>query len=160
MKANFRNHEQSEQIWVVTWPRRHHHYLSDLGFARANSHTKSLPRGVFEGTVDQRASLLAGMWDTDGTIAGGVDKRGYMSRAVRYYTVSDQLAEDTIFLLNSLNFYPYKRRMKNGADGIWRIQIPGKEILRFQEMIPLHGKKAEKLAELVQLRKKSFDYFA
>lgn len=79
---------------------------------------KFVPRAFKFGTVEERFAILQGLMDTDGTI----DKRGHCS----FTTISEQLAKDVKFLVNSLGglatiskgetTYTSNGERKNGKD--------------------------------------------
>lgn len=62
-----------------------------------NSFEKTIPPLYFEGSVNQRASLLRGLLDTDGSISA---KGGRVS----YYSVNYELAQGVVDLARSLGF--------------------------------------------------------
>lgn len=68
--------------------------LEKVGLLCKTSIDKFVPKDLLFGTVDERFALVQGLMDTDGTI----DKRGHCS----FSTISEQLAKDMKFLINSL----------------------------------------------------------
>ena len=85
--------------WLVTGPGRGHtnavkSALCDLGLFGHRAETKFVPDMYKFNSADVRFELLAGLFDTDGTIS----KKGHVS----YCTVSKRLAEDVKFLLQSV----------------------------------------------------------
>ena len=85
--------------WLVTGPGRGHtnavkSALRDLGLLGHRAGTKFVPDMYKFNSADVRFELLAGLFDTDGTIS----KKGH----VAYCTVSKRLAEDVKFLLQSV----------------------------------------------------------
>lgn len=92
--------------------------ISDIGLSGTDSFTKFIPEVYRFASVEDRISLLQGLIDTDGYVMPG-------SGNVFYYTVSDQLAEDVVFLVKSLGgvvkrsvkipTYKYKGEKKTGA---------------------------------------------
>jgi len=85
--------------WLVTGTGRGHtnavkSALRDLGLLGHRAGTKFVPDMYKFNSADVRFELLAGLFDTDGTIS----KKGHVS----YCTVSKRLAEDVEFLLQSV----------------------------------------------------------
>ena len=85
--------------WLVTGPGRGYtnavkSALRDLGLLGHRAGTKFVPDIYKFNSADVRFELLAGLFDTDGTIS----KKGHVS----YCTVSKRLAEDVKFLLQSV----------------------------------------------------------
>ena len=68
--------------------------LEGLNLYGCDAFNKAVPEFYKFGSIDTRWAILQGLMDTDGT----VDKRGHCSFA----TVSEQLAKDVKFLVNSL----------------------------------------------------------
>lgn len=68
--------------------------LTKWKLAGHNASSKFVPRVFYYGTVEERFAILQGLMDTDGSI----DKRGHCS----YTTISEQLAKDVKYLVNSL----------------------------------------------------------
>ena len=89
----------SGTAWLVTGQGRGHTNavktaLRDLGLFGHRAETKFIPDLYKFNSADVRFELLAGLFDTDGTVS----KKGHVS----YCTVSKQLAEDVKFLLQSI----------------------------------------------------------
>lgn len=85
--------------WLVTGSGRGHanavkSALRDLGLFGHRAETKFVPDMYKFNSADVRFELLAGLFDTDGTVS----KKGHVS----YCTVSKRLAEDVKFLLQSV----------------------------------------------------------
>lgn len=91
--------------------------LENLELMGKNSFTKFIPEIYKTSSVHHRLDMLAGLLDTDGHVV----KRG----SIRYVTVSDKLAKDITFLVQSLggmvktkrrtNTFTYKGKTKIGA---------------------------------------------
>lgn len=89
----------SGTAWLVTGQGRGHTNavktaLRDLGLFGHRAETKFIPDLYKFNSADVRFELLAGLFDTDGTVS----KKGHVS----YCTVSKQLVEDVKFLLQSI----------------------------------------------------------
>lgn len=102
----------------------------DLGLAGTNSFTKFIPKSYLFNSVEVRVALLQGLMDTDGTAREPGERRGI---ELKYTTVSDQLAKDFIFLVESLGFsvtsYPEVLSSGNTAH---RIYFRGSDICPFK----------------------------
>jgi len=90
--------------------------IKDLRLLGTHSHTKFIPRAYLEASIENRAELLKGLMDTDGT----ADKTGGIS----FCTVSEQLRDDVLDLVRSLGgiakvgtkctFYTYNGEQRQG----------------------------------------------
>ena len=69
--------------------------IKDLGLFNKKSNEKFIPKKYLFSTIEDRKKLLYGLMDTDGTI----DKR---NSVISYCTISKQLKDDIIELVNSL----------------------------------------------------------
>ncbi len=97
--------------------------LQNLGLWKTSSHTKFIPPEFKFSSANTRHALLQGLLDTDGSAT---------TTAVEYVTVSEQLAQDVMFLVRSLGglakakisrkTYTYKGEKKVGRPA-WRIYI-------------------------------------
>lgn len=93
--------------------------LRALGLQGCKSESKFIPDIYKISSIDQRIALLQGLLDTDGSVS----KSGH---SVYYYTVSDRLADDVVYLINSLGgvvkrtikkpFYTHHGVKKQGQD--------------------------------------------
>lgn len=91
------NYAQKENSAACDYRIKDEELKNDLEGLNLYSHdafSKSVPDYYKFGTVETRWAILQGLMDTDGT----VDKRGHCTFA----TVSEQLAKDVKFLVNSL----------------------------------------------------------
>ena len=70
--------------------------LSVLGYKNKKSYNKYIPKIYLQGSIEQRAALLAGLLDTDGNL---MSKYSY-----RYCTTSRVLAFQVLHLVRSLGF--------------------------------------------------------
>ncbi len=68
--------------------------VKSLGLANTKSNTKFIPKSYLYSSIKTRESLLQGLLDTDGYI----NSRGLFE----FSTISDELAEDFMFLIRSL----------------------------------------------------------
>ena len=69
--------------------------FKELNLLNTLSGTKFIPKSYLQGSIQQRKDLLAGLMDTDGASS----KTGYETS---YCTISEQLKDDFIELINSL----------------------------------------------------------
>ncbi|WP_415031776.1 PhoH family protein [Gordonia sp. (in: high G+C Gram-positive bacteria)] len=76
-----------------------------LGLWGTKSDTKFIPREYLHNSAEVRLAVLQGLLDTDG---GPVRQAGRTSR-IQYTTVSDQLRDDVVFLVQSLGGVAYCR---------------------------------------------------
>jgi phosphate starvation-inducible PhoH-like protein len=79
--------------------------LRRLGLAGTRSNDKFVPKGYLLNSADVRLAVLQGLLDTDG---GPVTQTGRSCR-IQYTTVSDQLRDDVVFLVQSLGGVAYSR---------------------------------------------------
>jgi superfamily II DNA or RNA helicase len=92
-----------------------------LGIYGLDCETKFVPPLYLRGCRDTRLDVLAGLLDTDGSLAhGGYD----------FVSKSERLARDTAFLARSLGLAAYvassRKRCQTGAEGsYWRVGISG-----------------------------------
>jgi len=81
-------------------------YLEEAGrldLLNKKSHTKFIPKDYLYNDINSRVDLLQGLMDIDGTIVKSKrrDGKGYCYN-LNYFTVSEQLKEDFIWLVQSL----------------------------------------------------------
>jgi hypothetical protein len=69
-------------------------YLRELDLFGKKSNEKFIPDIYKYSSIEQRIDLLNGLMDTDGTVE--------KNRKMEYYTVSKQLADDVVYLVESL----------------------------------------------------------
>lgn len=91
--------------------------LAELGLIGCRSHNKFIPSVYKINDSSVRLGILQGLFDTDGSISS-------RDNSIHYYTVSNELAEDVIFLVRSLGgmvsrrikhpTYTYKGEKKKG----------------------------------------------
>ncbi|WP_408016068.1 PhoH family protein [Rhodococcus artemisiae] len=81
------------------------HAMRVLGLWGTRSPTKFVPEEYLYNSADVRLALLQGLLDSDG---GPVSQAGRTCR-VQYTTVSDQLRDDVLFLVQSLGGVAYSR---------------------------------------------------
>lgn len=72
--------------------------LESLGLYGKKSHNKFIPKSYLTSSVEDRIELLQGLLDSDGFVSKGQCN-------IEYVTVSEQLKEDTKFLVESLGGY-------------------------------------------------------
>ncbi|WP_228002594.1 PhoH family protein [Nocardia australiensis] len=77
----------------------------DLGLAGTRSNTKFVPRDYLYNETDVRLGVLQGLLDSDG---GPVTQQGRTCR-IQFTTVSGQLRDDVLFLVQSLGGIAYER---------------------------------------------------
>jgi phosphate starvation-inducible protein PhoH and related proteins len=82
--------------------------LRELGLAGTRSRDKFVPREYLHNASHVRLSVLQGLLETDG---GPVVQRGRTCR-IRYTTCSRRLADDVVFLVQSLGGVAYRRRRR------------------------------------------------
>lgn len=101
-------------------------YLRKIGLFGKKSYDKYIPDIYKYGSIDQRHKLLQGLMDTDGSISSESSKK------IEFFTTSKQLAEDVVWLVESLggkawilekkSFYTYKGEKKQGHPS-YRVNI-------------------------------------
>lgn len=95
--------------------------LDRMGLAGKHSVEKFIPQAYKAASWSQRAAILAGLMDTDGSLThGGFD----------YISASRQLSEDVVFVARSLGLAAYVKQCakgcQNGFTGTyWRVSISG-----------------------------------
>lgn len=82
-------------------------YLKEYDLLNTKSNNKFVPEAYKINSIDTRAELLRGLMDSDGSIF--VEKRTNKVR-MQYYTTSNQLAQDVMFLVRSLGGTAYCRK--------------------------------------------------
>lgn len=102
--------------------------LRRLGLWGSKSNSKFVPDEYKFAALDQRLDVLRGLMDTDGTVE--------KNKKMEFYTVSEQLANDVIWLVESLggkawklekpSYYTYKGDRKEGQL-CYRVNIISKE---------------------------------
>jgi phosphate starvation-inducible PhoH-like protein len=80
--------------WIVA--------LDELGLLGKGSYDKFIPEDYLYGSVEQRLELLRGLMDTDGSIFSGHPKRRSTSTVANFYTISENLRDGIIHLVQSL----------------------------------------------------------
>jgi len=99
--------------------------IRELGLLGSMSHNKFIPDIYKFNSVNVRLEILRGLMDTDGSIYSE-NKEGAENKKNRiaYSTISEQLCDDVMFIINSLGGICYKRKKKNKLDE--KIIINGK----------------------------------
>jgi chaperonin GroEL len=98
-------------------------FLEDIGLKNSNSYTKFIPKEFLLSSFQNRKALLQGLIDTD----GHVNKR----ELFEFSTVSEQLAQDFMFLTRSLGKTVYATiHTRKEGDGSYS----NKAIFRFSEL--------------------------
>lgn len=87
--------------------------LSLLGYEHKKSYNKSIPKIYLQGSINQRAALLAGLLDTDGNL---MSKYSY-----RYSTTSRVLAFQVLHLVRSLGFRGTINKGHPGEKGVRKV---------------------------------------
>jgi len=82
--------------------------LRQLGLAGTTSATKFIPKDYLFNSPEMRLALLQGLLDTD----GGPVTQPQRTCRVQYTTISDQLRDDMVFLVQSLGGVVYQRTRK------------------------------------------------
>ena len=99
IKQLLNNHHSSfdntNHVWNISL-KEFKEELSLLGYKHKKSYNKSIPKIYLQGSIEQRAALLAGLLDTDGNL---MSKYSY-----RYCTTSRVLAFQVLHLVRSLGF--------------------------------------------------------
>lgn len=99
-----------------SWTNPIKHAFRSLGLSGKQSHDKFIPNCYKYNSIEVRTRVLQGLLDTDGWITTnhkGIGRIGYSS-------VSEQLANDVIFLVQSLGGIAYKR-IRKANHRIYRI---------------------------------------
>lgn len=97
--------------------------LKELGLYDKRSWEKSIPEMYLRSGVDQRTDLLRGICDTDGTFVAD-------SGFCEYYTASEMLADDVVFLVRSLGGKSWLDKTKKApyyrdaqGDKVFRVRL-------------------------------------
>lgn len=108
--------------------------IKSLGLDKQIHHNKEIPTWAFDSTPDIRASMLKGLFDTDG---------GFSSKTITYTTISKELIKGVGLLLSSLGikFHSFK-----DSKGVFRLNI--KDNNKFASLIgSSHPVKLKKLSK-------------
>ncbi|WP_167047624.1 LAGLIDADG family homing endonuclease [Salinibacterium sp. ZJ454] len=126
-------------------------WLRDLGLKSAtggaNSHQKYIPERYKSAPVDVLRALVAGLWDTDGTV-GAVPKGKSWSFNSSYRTVSLQLAQDVEFVLRRLGLTCHRTRNVDSSGNVSYIVNVSDAVAfaaQFDRLLH-HTRKAERIA--------------
>lgn len=120
-----------------------HDYIDQIGLLNTNSFTKFIPNDYLFNDVDSRLRLLKGLEETDGHI----NNRGLLE----YSTVSEELKDNIIELLNGLGKFTYSYKLERKKDSsytegfIYRIhELKGykhgtqiRKIQKTDELVPM-----------------------
>lgn len=121
----------------------------------ADSHTKRIPKEYFDSSIEQRWSLIQGLFDTDGSI-------GNQSRAnVSYSTVSLGLAKDIKEILASLGFssriHERKRNRRGRIDVEYELYVLAENDVK-HKFFRLSRKKDIALKYSTVKKKRNYEY--
>jgi intein/homing endonuclease len=103
--------------------------MEKMGLNYVTAKDKVIPEIVMGSNSINKAALIAGLWDTDGSTR---------SRNLRYVTISKILADQLQTLLISLGIVSSINKQVNSADNwSYTVTICGTNIPKFRELIPL-----------------------
>ena len=112
--------------------------LKDLGLYGHVANEKFIPEVYKFASVDDRLDLIAGLFDTDGTVC----KSGHMS----FTTVSRRLAEDVKFVLGSLGVLSTIHAKKTKCQPAYTVYVRAADASISRRMFKL-ARKADRLRE-------------
>lgn len=115
----------------------------DIHDVRHGARSKRIPLAVRSGSTEVRAAFLAGLIDTDGTVAGWQEGSRLAQRVV-VTTSSAQLARDTMVLFAALDC----KAMLYHTDTTdsWQVTVSGTySVRRLAGLLPLRGPKAHRI---------------
>lgn len=117
-------------------------FIQSLGLLDKYSYEKTFPQKILECSSRQIARVVSAMWAGDGTV--NKDRLG-----LSYSTTSKRLAEQLVLVLNRFGILSSlsscEDNRKESYKTVWTLQISGDSVIRFAEVIPLFGRKANEL---------------
>ncbi len=111
-------------------PSKFNEVINNLGLANKHANEKFIPKIYLYASIKERIQLLQGLIDTDGHCGGS---------SYEYYTTSPQLADDIIFLAESLGLTAICRNKKTTYtyEGVKKYGIPSYAIrIKPSQIIP------------------------
>lgn len=125
-------------------------FLFQLGLDYVRAVSKSVPICMYCASQNVRASFLAGLFDTDGS----VDQRGI----IRYITVSEKLALGIHEMLMSMGMVSFLSQQKLPSGYSWCLSLSGLDFLKFKNGITLKCIKKLKRLDLGASSEKTNHY--
>ncbi|MEO1064811.1 MAG: LAGLIDADG family homing endonuclease [Actinomycetota bacterium] len=128
-------------------------WLREVGLGGQTSHTKRVPRFVYEGDEEQIGAFLGAYFACDASVSDRQGRAGDGNWSVEFTSINEPLLRDCITLLARLGV-PCRLRSKQGtyngrAVESWRLWIPGREAqARFITRARVIGEKHDKLNAL------------
>lgn len=131
--------------------------LMILGLDCVSKKEKRIPGWLKTSPAGMRAAVIAGLFDSDGTIKLYPGKDGTNTAAIIYTTVVKELADSAQLLLSSLGIGTTLRQDQNKELGsvVYRLSVPYRYMGLFKTLIPIrHHQKLLQLEKIIDHIKK------